>query len=158
VWLFWTLISCLELFQAYGKMTCYTSIEGVPFSINWVKLCVGEKEIERERYIWIVVLRGTSVRPTLIEVYWTRSVKWKWSLRWRSVELLPTKDKGVNFLSIQIRPQVHISDRLSAFGLTRHGFVLCIKGVSVGLKGMGVVYKLSFASSTKQCGTIHYKK
>ncbi|KAK2376253.1 hypothetical protein QL285_077064 [Trifolium repens] len=33
-----------------------------------------------------------------------------------------------------IRPQVHISERLSALGLTRHGFVLCRKGVSVGLK------------------------
>jgi hypothetical protein len=55
---------------------------------------------------------------------------------------------------VQIRLQVHISERLSVLGLTRHGFVLCRKGVSVDLKGVSVVYKLPFASSTKRCETI----
>jgi hypothetical protein len=41
---------------------------------------------------------------------------------------------------VQIRPQVHISERLPALGLTRHDFVLCRKGALVGLKGVGVVY------------------
>ncbi|KAK2418506.1 hypothetical protein QL285_040695 [Trifolium repens] len=58
-----------------------------------------------------------------------------------------------HLLFVQIRSQVHISERLSALGLTRHGFVLCRKGISVGL-GVGVVYKLPFASSTKRCETI----
>jgi hypothetical protein len=51
---------------------------------------------------------------------------------------------------VQIRPQVLISERLSALGLTRHGFVLyrkgasvgfvlCRKGASVDLKGVDVV-------------------
>jgi hypothetical protein len=43
---------------------------------------------------------------------------------------------------------------LSALGLTRHGFVLCRKGVSVDLKGVSVVYNLPFASNTKRCETI----
>jgi hypothetical protein len=38
--------------------------------------------------------------------------------------------------------------------LTRHGFALCRKGASVGLKGVGVVCKLPFAWSTKRCETI----
>jgi hypothetical protein len=55
---------------------------------------------------------------------------------------------------VYIRPKVHIFERLSALGLTRHGFVLCRKDASVGLKGVGVVNKLPFASSTKRRGTI----
>jgi hypothetical protein len=58
------------------------------------------------------------------------------------------------FHSVQIRPQVHISERLFVLGLIRHGFVHCRKDVSVGMNGVGVVYKLSFASSTKRCETI----
>ncbi|KAK2396903.1 hypothetical protein QL285_058534 [Trifolium repens] len=46
------------------------------------------------------------------------------------------------------------SPRLSVLGLTRHSFVLCRKGALVGLKGVGVVYKLPFASSTKRCESI----
>ncbi|MCI81492.1 hypothetical protein A2U01_0102766, partial [Trifolium medium] len=38
----------------------------------------------------------------------------------------PTDDANVPML-----PQVHISERLSALGITRHGFVLCRKGASV---------------------------
>jgi hypothetical protein len=64
-------------------------------------------------------------------------------------ELFPTD--GAN---VQIRPQVHIFERLSVLGLIRHSFALCRKGVSVALKGMDVVYKLLFASSTKRYGTI----
>jgi hypothetical protein len=59
--------------------------------------------------------------------------------------------KGFLNISVQIRPKVHISERLSALRLTRHSFVLCRKGASVCLKGVGVVYKLLFASSTKRC-------
>jgi hypothetical protein len=36
--------------------------------------------------------------------------------------------------SVQIRPQVHISEKLSVLGLICHSFVLCRKNVSVGLK------------------------
>jgi hypothetical protein len=58
-----------------------------------------------------------------------------------------------NNVTVQIRTQVHISEKLSALKLTRHGFVLCKKDVSVGLNCVSVVYKLPFTSSTK-CGTI----
>jgi hypothetical protein len=71
-------------------------------------------------------------------------------------------DTQVNFyyfiwsinIIVQIRSQVHISERLSDLGLTCHGFVLCRKCVSIGLKGVGVVYKLPFASNTKRFETI----
>ncbi|MCI77314.1 hypothetical protein A2U01_0098584, partial [Trifolium medium] len=33
--------------------------------------------------------------------------------------------------NVLIRPQVHISERLPALGLTHHGFVLCRKGASM---------------------------
>jgi hypothetical protein len=56
--------------------------------------------------------------------------------------------------SVQIRPQVHISEKLSVLGLIRHNFILCKKGVSVVWKGLSILYKLLFASSTKQCETI----
>ncbi|KAK2433789.1 hypothetical protein QL285_019011 [Trifolium repens] len=69
-----------------------------------------------------------------------------------SVTVLSFVEKASRF--VQISPQVHISERLSALGLTRHGFILCRKGASIGLKCMSVVYKLPFASSTKRCWTI----
>jgi hypothetical protein len=76
------------------------------------------------------------------------------------VEANGLKGSRTNFIvptdgaTVQIRYQVHISKRLSALGLTRHGFVFCRKDDSVGLKGVGVVYKLPFVSSTKRYETI----
>jgi hypothetical protein len=76
------------------------------------------------------------------------------------VEARGLKGSITNFIvptdgaTVQIRPQVHISERLSALGLVCHGFVLCKKSASVDLKGVSVIYKLSFASSIKRCMTI----
>jgi hypothetical protein len=42
-----------------------------------------------------------------------------------------------------IRPQVYISERLSALGLICHNFVVCKRGVSVDLKGV-VLFTLNY--------------
>jgi hypothetical protein len=60
----------------------------------------------------------------------------------------------LNKTSILIRHQVHISEKLSALRLTRHGFILFKKGVLIGLKCMSIVYKLSFVSIIKRCEII----
>ncbi|KAK2407043.1 hypothetical protein QL285_042703 [Trifolium repens] len=71
-----------------------------------------------------------------------------WCIQNRSppVDAKELKGSRTNFIvptygaTVQIRSQVHISERLSALGLTRRSFVLGRKGVPVGLKDADVVY------------------
>jgi hypothetical protein len=100
---------------------------------------VWERKRPRERDIWIVVLRGTSVRPTLIEVYWTRSVlsendrydedRWNYYRQKTKVWTSYLFRSDLKSTSLRI---------LSALGLTRHGFVLSF------VEKESVVYKLPF--------------
>jgi hypothetical protein len=59
--LVWSLISCLECFQTYNKMTCYTLIKGIPFPNDRVSMWVREK-------VDFSTLSRISVGLNLIEV------------------------------------------------------------------------------------------